>query len=105
MFIAFFIGGIVGASLQDATSPSIYDPAVRDYIRRQWEAERRGWERERRQRKAEEETFLLWFALGSLGAVVLRPIALRWRARQIASGMERGSIGRRWALWLVAMIL
>ena len=66
MILAIMIGGFVGASIQYATSQNIYDPAVREYIRRQWEAERRGWETERqrereeaakrrRQREAEEE--------------------------------------------------
>ena len=69
MIIAFMFGGFVGASIQYATSQNIYDPAVRDYIRRQWEAERRGWERERRQREAEEEARqraqIHWLALES----------------------------------------
>jgi hypothetical protein len=53
MIMVFIIGGFVGASIQYATSQSIYDPAVRDSIRRQWEAERQGWERERQREERE----------------------------------------------------
>ncbi|EDR03467.1 uncharacterized protein LACBIDRAFT_295225 [Laccaria bicolor S238N-H82] len=66
MIIIFIIGGLVGAFIQCAASQSIFSPAVRDSIRRQWDSERQGWERERRQREeARKRAQIHWLALES----------------------------------------